>query len=160
MDKSLLLDKIVDELKTVHQTAIDAANRAYETATDEENAPEHEYDTLSLEASYLAEGQAHRVAECEADLALYAKLDIRDFSSQDPIGLGCLIHLADENDHDKYIFLGPAAGGMKLGFENIEVIIVTPSAPIGQALKGRHVDDEIEITIGDDKKVFDIIEIF
>ncbi len=113
MDKTLLLKHIVDELKVVHQSAINAATRAYETATDEENAPEHKYDTLSLEASYLAQGQAQRVTECEDDLALYAKLDIKHFASEDAISLGCLIHLIDDNDGDKFVFLGPAAGGAK-----------------------------------------------
>lgn len=160
MDKSLLLEKIVDELNAVHQSAIDAANRAYETATDEENVPEHKYDTLSLEASYLAQGQAQRVAECEADLAMYARLDIREFNSQDAISLGSLIHLKDESDGDKYVFLGPAAGGLKVSFQNKNIIIVTPSAPLGQALSGQHVDDEVEISIGDEKKIFDIVAVF
>lgn len=160
MNKTLLLKHIVDELKIVHQSALDAATRAYETATDEENAPEHKYDTLSLEASYLAQGQAQRVAECEDDLAIYAKLDIKSFSNEDAVSLGCLLHLADENDTDKYVFLGPAAGGLKITFEGQEIIIVTPSAPLGQALSGSHVDDEVEIHIGGERKVFDIVAIF
>ncbi|GAB3526940.1 GreA/GreB family elongation factor [Photobacterium alginatilyticum] len=160
MDKTLLLKHIVDELKTVHQSAIDAATRAYETATDEENAPEHKYDTLSLEASYLAQGQAQRVAECEEDLSLYAKLDIKHFTSEDAIALGCLIHLVDDNDNDKYVFLGPAAGGLKFQFSGKEIIIVTPSAPLGQALAGSHVDDDVEVHIGGEQKVFEIVAIY
>ncbi|MCW8329906.1 transcription elongation factor [Photobacterium sp. SDRW27] len=160
MDKALLLKHIIDELKNVHQAAVDAATRAYETATHEENAPEHKYDTLSLEASYLAQGQAHRVAECEEDLAKYAKLDARPFANEDPIALGCLIHLVDEDDTDKYIFLGPAAGGLKLTFEGKEIIIVTPSAPLGEALSGQQVDDAVEVFIGEDRKFFDIVALF
>ncbi|MGF1715415.1 GreA/GreB family elongation factor [Photobacterium chitinilyticum] len=159
MDKTLLLKHIVDKLKVVHQSAIDAATRAYETATDEENAPEHKYDTLSLEASYLAQGQALRVTECEDDLALYAKLDIKHFTSEDAISLGCLIHLIDDSDGDKFVFLGPAAGGLKISFSDKEIIIVTPSAPLGQALAGSHIDDEIEVHIGGERKLFDIVAI-
>jgi len=160
MDKSLLLKHIIDELKNVHQAAVDAATRAYETATHEENAPEHKYDTLSLEASYLAHGQAQRVAECEDDLAKYDKLEAKVFTNQDTIALGCLVHLIDENDIDKYVFLGPAAGGLKLTFEGREIIVVTPSAPLGDTLSGQQVDDELEVHIGDDRKIFDIVELF
>ena len=35
----------------MHQGAVDAAQRAYETAADEENEAENKYDILDLEAS-------------------------------------------------------------------------------------------------------------
>ncbi|WP_299013031.1 GreA/GreB family elongation factor [uncultured Photobacterium sp.] len=160
MDKSQLLKHIVDELKKVHQSAVDAATRAYETATHEENAPEHQYDTLSLEASYLAQGQAQRVAECEDELTKYAQLKPRTFSEDDKVTIGCLVQLVDEEDKEKYIFLGPAAGGLKLTFDGIAISIVTPSAPLGQALSEQHIDDEVEVYIGHERKTFEIVAIF
>ena len=69
MNKALLLEKIITVLEITYQNAVEAAMRAYNTATNDENVAENKYDTLALEASYLAHGQALRVAECEADIA-------------------------------------------------------------------------------------------
>lgn len=60
MDKLWLqqqvLQRLADDLQRVEQ----AARFAHETATHEENIAENKYDTLGLEASYLATGQARR----------------------------------------------------------------------------------------------------
>lgn len=61
MNKQMLLDDIQEKLKLTLQAATEAAMRAYNTATDDENVAENQYDTLALEASYLAHGQAQRV---------------------------------------------------------------------------------------------------
>lgn len=57
MDKFLLqqqvLERLADDLLQVEQ----AARVAHETATHEENIAENKYDTLGLEAAYLATGQ-------------------------------------------------------------------------------------------------------
>ncbi|WP_305844875.1 hypothetical protein [Photobacterium leiognathi] len=69
MNKQMLLDDIQEKLTLTLQAATEAAMRAYNTATDDENVAENQYDTLALEASYLAHGQAQRVEECKADLS-------------------------------------------------------------------------------------------
>ena len=46
----LILEKLTVDLDIVQR----AAQTAYETATHEENIAENKYDTLGLEASYLA----------------------------------------------------------------------------------------------------------
>jgi len=160
MNKSLLLKQILAALEANHQGAVDAAMRAYNTATDDENVAENKYDTLALEAAYLAQGQAQRVAECEADLAAFAKLELANCSHQEAVGLGSLVYLVDEAGADKYLFLGPSAGGLKLTFCDKEIIIITPSAPLGQALLGRFVDDDIDINVGGQIKNYEIAAIY
>ncbi len=66
--KKKLIEHLVRELDAIYQTALTAANRAYSTAPDKANIAENKYDTLALEASYQAEGQAKRAPECGADL--------------------------------------------------------------------------------------------
>lgn len=60
MDKLLLrqqvLGRLAEDLLRVEQ----AAQIAHEAATHEENIAENKYDTLGLEAAYLATGQARR----------------------------------------------------------------------------------------------------
>ena len=60
MDKPHLLALIVATLAHDLDVLTRAAQTAYEAATAEENIAENKYDTLGLEASYLATGQARR----------------------------------------------------------------------------------------------------
>ncbi len=62
--------------------------------------PEHKYDTLALEASYLAHGQAMRVQESEDELRQYRSMVIRDFTDA-AIGVGAYVVLVDENNIEK-----------------------------------------------------------
>lgn len=160
MNKSLLRKQILTALETARQRAVDAAQQAYNTATHEENVAENKYDTLGLEAAYLAHGQSLRVTECEADLAAFKKLADPTCSHQTPIVVGTLIYLKDDCNVEQYLFLGPAAGGLKLTFCQKDIIIITPTAPLGQALIGRFVDDEIEITVGGQKKYYEITAVY
>ncbi len=160
MNKSLLLKHILQQLEVLHQGAINAAMQAYNTATHEENVAENKYDTLGLEAAYLAQGQAHRVAECEADLAEYKKLSATTFSSQTPIDIGALVCLEDDAGRAQYLFIGPAAGGLKLSFEQNEIMVITPSAPLGAALRGHLVGDEIHMRLGGNDKYYEVIAVY
>ena len=63
---SKLCDAILLALEEKLSIARSSTQRAIDAATDEETIPEHKYDTLALEASYLAHGQALRVQESES----------------------------------------------------------------------------------------------
>lgn len=155
-DKTALIKHIISLLKSTHQQAVNAAMQAYNTATDDENVAENKYDTLGLEASYLAQGQAQRVAEIEAELEIYSKFKARTFTSRDTIGVGALVKLIDEEDKEKILFLGPSAGGLILSTGNQEISLVTPSAPLAQQLIGKRKGDEIKLNIGNKHRSYEI----
>jgi len=159
MNKSLLHKKIIDALEQVHQGAVDAAKRAHESATDDENGAENKYDTLGLEAAYLAHGQSQRVAQCEADLLAFKKLPVIDFTDQLAASPGALITLIDEQSIEQSLFLGPAAGGLKLRFMVRDVMLITPMAPLGKALCGCRVGDEVEVNVARQNKYYQIIDL-
>jgi len=123
MNKSALLEQILIKLEVVHQGAVDAAQRAYETATDEENEAENKYDTLGLEASYLAHGQSKRVAECENDLIVFKKFKPNVFSNDMSIDIGALVSVEDEAGLEQLIFISPVSGGLKFTFNRKQVTI-------------------------------------
>ncbi|HBM66331.1 MAG TPA: transcription elongation factor GreAB, partial [Pseudomonas sp.] len=79
MDKPHLLALIVATLEHDLDVLTRAAQTAYEAATAEENIAENKYDTLGLEASYLATGQARRSAEIRQALVIYQQLLLRDY---------------------------------------------------------------------------------
>ena len=77
MNKHAVLQLILEKLAADLNVAQRAAQTAYETATHEENIAENKYDTLGLEASYLAAGQAKRVEEIRQSLVLCQNLSLR-----------------------------------------------------------------------------------
>jgi transcription elongation GreA/GreB family factor len=160
MNKSLLLKDILQELQALHQLAAEAAMQAYNTATHEENIAENKYDTLGLEAAYLAQGQSQRVAECAADLAEYNKLSPITFTSGTAISIGAVVDLVDESGRTQTLFIGPAAGGLKLTSQQVGLTIVTPSAPLGAALVGHYVDDEIKLLVSGKDKYYEVVAVY
>ncbi|CEO41369.1 transcription elongation factor [Photobacterium kishitanii] len=159
MNKQVLLERIQAQLEQTLQIATEAAMRAYNTATDDENVAENKYDTFALEASYLAHGQAQRVAECKADISAYQHLLAAMPIQQDTVVVGHLVSLEDHNGNLKLVFLGPAAGGLKFTVDGLDVIIVTPTSPFGEALLGREIDEEVDVHIGDNVVWFDVVSI-
>lgn len=160
MDKQLLQDKIIQVLEEAHQSATDAALQAHDTATNKESVAENKYDTFGLEASYLAHGQAKRVAEYEAGLLAYKSLGAVNFSEDSSIELGSLIQLEDEEGTTQCLFLGPSAGGLKFSFEGKEITLITTSSPLGQALLSHYVGDEVEIKLSGQNKFYEVIAIY
>jgi len=163
MNKQLLLERILIKLEFLRQQAIAAAMQAYNTATAEENVAENKYDTLGLEAAYLAQGQAKRVAECEEDIAAFKSLSVENFKEQRPIAVGALIQIEDENEVEQFLFLGPKSGGLSFmyvedGF-NKEIRIITPSSPIGAALLKREAGEEFELKVGGNTHFYEIMSV-
>ncbi len=160
MKKKALLQKIVSQLELVHQNAIEAANRAHSSATDKENIAENKYDTLGLEAAYLAEGQARRVLECEAELNEFKRLLLVDDARHDEVKVGSFIYLEDDHGQGRYLFLGASAGGLKVNFENKLIMIITPESPLGKALLGLSVDDEVQLLVVGEKVNYCIVDTY
>jgi len=160
MDKSELYQTILIELENVHKVALAAAQRAIDTATDEESEAENKYDTFGLEASYLAHGQSKRVAQCEADLAVFNKLKINNQEPGDAVSIGSLVIIEDEKANQQLIFLSPVAGGLKVMYKHELITIVTPSSPLGKALYLSKPEDEIEVNSGDEKKQYLITDVY
>ena len=94
MDKNLLLQDVLSHLQTDLEQASLAALSAHEAATHEENVAENKYDTLGLEAAYLASGQARRVEELRQTLITWRQLRPRPFDIEQGIELGALVQLA------------------------------------------------------------------
>ena len=156
MNKSELRQIIIDQLESRLRIAQSATQRAIDAATDEETVPEHKYDTLALEASYLAHGQAVRVQECEDDIQCYRNLVLRD---SEKITVSSYVVVIDERDQYKHFYIGPEVGGMSVTWNDNEVAIVTANAPFGQALMGKEVGDEIEFKVADKQFCYEVISV-
>ncbi|EGU42922.1 hypothetical protein VII00023_02689 [Vibrio ichthyoenteri ATCC 700023] len=155
--QSLVADIIAalqDKLVIAHsstQTAIDAA-------TDDQTVSEHKYDTLALEAAYLAHGQAMRVQECEYELSLMRNLPIRSFT-ESAIGVGAYVELEDEDEVSKCFFIAPCSGGLEVVSQQCSVYLLTLLSPLGKALKGKFEGDDVVVKIGDKSKAYQVVTV-
>ena len=146
MDKSLLLDAIVGEITSALNNSLAAAEEARATATNKENAAENKYDTLGLEAAYLAHGQSERVVQLEKDLAVYVSLRER-LKDHAIVEVGSVLKLEHETGEARFLFIGPASGGLVVSFDNVTVTVITPDSPLGKALLGGSVDDDVTVDV-------------
>jgi transcription elongation GreA/GreB family factor len=159
MNKQTVVQQIIDTLRADLDIAQRAAQTAYETATHEENIAENKYDTLGLEASYLAAGQARRVDEIRHSLALYLKMPLHAFSAEKGLQTGDLVVLRGENGSERHFFLGPDAAGLKIPHETLSIIVITPRAPLGRMLLGKLPGDEVEIVVNNQRQLLEVVQI-
>ena len=145
LDKATLLSRIVSALELDAEVLRRAAQAAYEAATAEENIAENKYDTLGLEASYLATGQARRTAEIRQALLTYQQLLLREYDPVRGVQVSNLVTLEDEDGGQRVLFLGPEAAGLKIGEGDEWVTVITPRSPLGQQLVGKKVEDEVRL---------------
>ncbi|MGR4039621.1 GreA/GreB family elongation factor [Pseudomonas sp. JDS08PS003] len=159
MNKQSVCQLILQQLREDLEVAVRAAQTAYETATHEENIAENKYDTLGLEASYLAAGQARRVEEIRQALNLWQNLTLRSYDPQAGIQVGALLGLEDENGHEQWLFLGPDGAGLKVYVVGQLVTVITPRSPLGKSLMGKFEGDEVEIVVAGARQQFTVTEV-
>jgi len=141
--KSALVEKICVELRWRLDALSRAAKEAHLAATDPGSKAEGKYDTRSLEASYLASGQARQVEGLAEALQRFESTALRNFSSDDAVGAGALVEVVLAGDVC-YFLLSPVAGGMELEYDGKELTLLTPESPLYQKLLGMEVGDELD----------------
>jgi len=161
MHKSDLLRLITEQLTHDLSVQFNAALAAHEASTHEENIPDNKYETLALEASYVAQGQANRAQEIRRALETYKQLTLQQFDDSSTIGLTALVTLTGEDDTSRTFFIGPLEGGMKLVDNQTgdEIVVITPASPLGRQLIGRGVGDPVRLRVGTADKEFEIVRV-
>jgi transcription elongation GreA/GreB family factor len=150
---------VLDQFRAVLQADLDtlmrAAQGAFAAATDPDSKAENKYDTRTLEASYIARGQAKRVTELQEGVQAFSALSGIELDEGSAASLGSLVALEGPGGLDHY-FIGPAAGGTEILHEGCEVVIITPSSPMGQKLVGRREGDLVAMRPGVTAKVVSV----
>lgn len=157
MNKAHVIEHLRFALEEQLNTAKIAAKTAHDTATHEESIAETQYDTLGLEAAYLAQGHADRVNECYKEIQLFEA--IYNDAVTGTIVVSSLVCLADDAGTHKWFYLGPAAGGLTVDIKGTTIQVLTSGAPLGQQLLGKQVDDEVSLTLGDVKHSYDVVKV-
>ena len=147
MNKPALLKKIVTKLTSELEVYFRAAQASRAEATHEQSKAESKYDTRGLEASYLARGQSKQIAELEAAIEDFGKLDAHSFAAGQAISIGALVELETGGERSFY-FIGPRAGGTEVMHEKQEVLVITPQSPLGAQLMEKKQGDQPKLNLG------------
>jgi transcription elongation GreA/GreB family factor len=147
VNKQDVLDQILSVLSTELASLTRAAQGAFAAATDPDSKAENKYDTRTLEASYVARGQAQRVAELQEAVRAFGALSGSALEPGAAITLGALVSLETPEERAHY-FLGPFAGGTEIVHEGKEIVIITPASALGQKLIGRREGETIALRPG------------
>lgn len=159
MDKSLLQQQVLERLAEDLQQAEQAARTAHETATHEENIAENKYDTLGLEAAYLATGQARRADAIRQAMARWRLFRPGAYDASQGIQIGALVCLVDPDDRQQQFFLGPGGGSMKLTLGDQTVHVISGEAPLGRAMLGKFEGDEVSVQVAPARQLFEVLAV-
>jgi transcription elongation GreA/GreB family factor len=159
MNKIALLHAIITTLEAQVAAYTKAAQSAFDAATDPDSKAENKYDTRTLEASYVARGQATRLAETEQALSSFRALSARETRSGNNVTLGSYVVVQASNGAKSHYFIGPAAGGTEIIIDDIEVVVITSSSPLGQQLMGQQQGASIALRLGPTAQQIQLIEV-
>lgn len=146
MNKTILIQQVVEKLTADLSLYFKAATAARAEATHEQSKAENKYDTRGLEASYLARGQARQVAELETSIQQIRSMTQRAFAATDPIDLGAYVETERRGIVSAYL-LAPRAGGTEVTVDRQEILVITPQSPLGRQLIGHRQGDSVKIDL-------------
>ncbi len=133
MSKAAVLAAIRDVLAEELAAQKETAAAALDEATSEESRPENQYDTRSLEASYLAGALAERLAMLRQLCAFFDTWQPADFTGDAPIAVGALVSLAEEDE--EWLCLLVPRGGRKVSIASVACAL-TAQGQVGRPLTG------------------------
>lgn len=158
LDKRAVLQALVERLASEVARAKAHALDAAEGATHEDNRAEGDKDMRSTEASYIARGHAQRTAQLEQALTRLSHLELVDFEPTDEIKSTALIELEHNQRRSLYLLL-PVAGGEQIVMGGATIQSLTLSSPLGRALVGQNVGDEVEIESPQGARVYEVVSV-
>ncbi len=145
MDHAHVVRALRESVHQTLQTGLAMASAAYDEATHAESKAENKYDTRGLEASYLAAGQAVRIAALRRVSAFFDQLGDGVATEGVAAGLGALVALEDAQGVVRWSFVAPDGGGITVVVDGVEVRVITRDSPLGEALLGAVEGDVLEL---------------
>ena len=143
MNKTSLINAIIEQLQTQLKTAEAALKMAADTATHKETVAENKYDTFGLEASYLAHGQQQRVAETLLAIQRFEALQSRCKETHQEVGIASIVQLENDDNETLYFFIAEDAGGLKIHWQEKTIMVISAHAPLCKQMLGKGLHDDV-----------------
>ena len=158
LNKYTVLHHIVEQLTADLLMLEQAVALARDTATHADCLGSSKYETMGLEASYLAQGQGTRLLEVERSLKYFKHIQLKESTSA--VTLSSMLKLADEQDDKQMLWVASEAGGLKVQWGETEVTVITPRSPLGRALMGKVAGDEIAVHITGRTRHYELLAVY
>lgn len=156
-------DELLVELRRLVEVDLDAIIAGQQAsqagATHAENKAEGDKDMRATESSYLARGLAKRVTELRTAVSQLSNLKNRSFTDESQIAMSALVRVEDDDERTFYYYIAPSGGGMVIELSDHKISVVTPRSPLGRAMIGRGVDDEVELQTPQGPKFLTVTEL-
>ncbi|MCC6622203.1 MAG: GreA/GreB family elongation factor [Deltaproteobacteria bacterium] len=151
MDKTAIVLQLMERIRESLGVAEREMVAAADAARDGEDAQTRREDTrMALEYGALAHGQKRRAEQARQMLAELEGFRPGPLPPSGVIEVGALVEIEDEDTGDgRTFFLAPVGAGIELtgpggdGF----FVVVTPTSPIGRAVRGHTVGDSVDVTV-------------
>jgi transcription elongation GreA/GreB family factor len=149
MDKAELLAQVIDHLHhaldVARRTAGEARDGAATIASDQEKKADAR---VGLEMGALATGHERRARQLQQDLDALAQVHLRAFSKKEPVGLGAVVEVEDEDGREgRTFFVLPVGAGAEIagpGGDGV-LTVVSAGSPMGRAVLGKRVGESVEV---------------
>jgi len=158
IDKQKILALIIDQLRADLLISEQAVKIARDTATHADCLGSSKYETMGLEASYLAQGQGTRLLDIERSLIYFKQLILNEPAAV--IGLSSLIVLDDELENQQLLWLAADAGGLKVQYAEQVITVITAKSPLGKSMIGKAAGDDFEIRIAGKQHYYEISAVY
>lgn len=158
IDKTAVAALIVAQLERDLAALEKAVAIARDTATHLDCLGSSKYETMGLEASYLAQGQGTRLIEVERALEQFRRFKQAD--QAETIALNSLVRVEDEDGKEQLLWLATEAGGLKVKYQGLPLTVITARSPLGRAMIGKQAGDECLLKAGGRERCYLICDVF
>jgi len=155
INKYEILSLIISKLEADISISEQAVQMARDTATHKDCLGSSKYETMGLEASYLAQGQGTRLLELERSLAYFKQLKL-NIQTPAYIQLTSLLTLENEDGKQQVLWMAADAGGLMIKHQEHVITVITPKSPLGKALLGKAEGDDFELNIAGKKYTYQV----
>ncbi len=161
MDKQELVGQLEAQLlkqaREAGRSATECASEARSGASSKEKTVD---SRVAIEYASLARGQKKRAEKASAELRSLVGFVPKSLRSRAPIEVGAVVEIEDEDSGEgRTFFLAPVGAGMTLlgpGGDG-HLSVVTPASPIGRAVRGRRLDDVVDVTVKGEVREWKIV---
>jgi len=146
VDKWTLVSQMVADL---HREIADL-QKSYEHAKDTKAVSpgrmQSRYDTMGVEAAWLADSLANNIEEKRRSVAALQSLNLA--TPKHRVVLGSVVGIGPEyGDAEAYYFIVPSSGGNRYRVDGVpgDVLAITVHAPVAQAMIGTSLGDYVDV---------------
>ncbi len=143
-DKAAVRAHLLEALERALAAMTHSAEQTRSGVVHADARAEGDKDMRSTEQSYLARGQAMRAEDLGEQAQRFATTPLVRFAEHDAIAPGALVQALVGTER-RVFYLVMQGGGIELTVGGVKVTVVTPASPVGRALLGAHVGDELEL---------------